>query len=324
MADNDCLHFQFVCPRCKSPLRWVGLDKLLCVNRSGCSSAGTIFPRSVGIWRFLLPERSTHYAQFIRDYEHIRRMEGRGSSDPAYYRALPFAPAASPFYSDWRMRLRSYTTFLAQILEPVERRAAQPLNILDLGAGNCWLSNRLCQRNHCLTAVDLIVNSFDGLGAYIHYDRPFLPLQAEFEYLPLAERQYDLAIFNASLHYAEHYDSVLAEVLRVLKPGGLLVIMDTPFYLEPASGEQMVRERSSQFQQTYGTASNSLASENFLTPARLADMSAAFELRWEMVHPRLSLREALKRRVSGWRARREPARFPLVWALKLRQLGEAG
>jgi len=322
LANRDCLDVLLACPRCKGPLRRVGPDKLMCANRAGCPRAGTIFPRSAGIWRFLLPERAAHYAQFSRDYEHIRRMEGRGSTDTAYYLSLPYAPAGSPFHSDWRMRARSYRTFLEQILEPRERNAARPLHILDLGAGNGWLSNRLSQRDHCLTAVDLIVNPLDGLGAYIYYDRPFLPVQAEFEYLPLAEVQYDLAVFNASLHYAERYAPSLAVALRVLKPGGGLVIMDTPFYRRQASGEQMVRERASQFKRDFGTASDSLMSENFLTFTRLAELGEALDLRWEMVYPHYRLRDTIRRRISGWRAGREPARFPIVWAVKPALTGE--
>jgi len=67
--------------------------------------------------------------------------------------------------------------------------------------GNGWLSNRLSERGHTVTAIDLSDDPFDGLGAARHYNAPFKTLLAEFDHLPLADKSVDLAIFNASLHY---------------------------------------------------------------------------------------------------------------------------
>ena len=165
------------------------------------------------------------------------------------------------------------------------------------------------------------MNSFDGLGARIHYAQPFMAMQAEFACLPLAGEQFDLAIFNASMHYAERYESALAEALRVLQPGSLLVIMDTPFYRRPESGAQMVRERASQFRQKFGTASDSLASENFLTSGRLGELAESLKLEWRFFYAQLRLRGRLMRWVSSLRLGRELARFPILWAKKPAYLG---
>jgi hypothetical protein len=55
-----------------------------------CPHDQITFSRIDGIWRFLLPQRAAHLHQFMQEYEAVRRAEGWGSSDPAYYRALPF------------------------------------------------------------------------------------------------------------------------------------------------------------------------------------------------------------------------------------------
>jgi ubiquinone/menaquinone biosynthesis C-methylase UbiE len=44
--------------------------------------------------------------------------------------------------------------------------------------------------------------------------------------LPLAEASFDLAVMQMVLHYAEDPPGVLAEVARVLRPGGRLIVID--------------------------------------------------------------------------------------------------
>jgi ubiquinone/menaquinone biosynthesis C-methylase UbiE len=135
---------------------------------------------------------------------------------------------------------------------------------------------------------------------------------AEFDRLPLRDAQADLAIFNASLHYSTDYCRTLRESLRVLGPRGTLVILDSPMYSDPTSGVRMVHEREARFRATYGFASNALAHEHFLTPAKLAHVADELHLQWRTFQPRLDLRTTLVRRFNGLRARREPATFPVV------------
>ena len=44
--------------------------------------------------------------------------------------------------------------------------------------------------------------------------------------LPLFDAGYDVALLNMVLHYAESPESVLAEAVRVLRPGGMLIVVD--------------------------------------------------------------------------------------------------
>ena len=74
----------------------------------------------------------------------------------------------------------------------------------------------------------------------------------------------------------------------------------------------MVQERQARFQASYGFASDALPSEHFLTPARLAELSAKLGLAWQLHQPGLDWRSKLSRTVGGIRARREPARFPVI------------
>jgi SAM-dependent methyltransferase len=252
-------------------------------------------------------------AQFVREYRTVRRAEGWGSVDPAYYAALPYRDLSGRHAEVWRIRSRSYDLFLSQVLRPLERETNR-LRVLDLGAGNAWLSARLVRRGHQALAVDVLDDPLDGLRAVRHYADRHRPvaLLAEFDRLPLADHASDLAVFNASLHYSTDYVRTLRELLRVLRRGGTLVILDSPMYSDPTSGQRMVQEREARFLQTYGFASNALACEHFLTPARLTDLATALDLRWAIHTPSLDPRTAARRRLDGLRARREPASFPVI------------
>lgn len=298
--------FRLVCPCCRVPLEQIEADKLRCaVDQRD-------FLRINGIWRFLTPEMNAYFEPFICDYETIRRREGRGSDDPGHYRALPFEDTTTSHQSDWRVRAASFQTFIDRFFEPFEHKYDRAMNILDLGAGNCWLSNRLASRGHHVAAIDLAINDFDGLGAHVHYETDFLPLQSDFAQLPLEDNQVDLAVFNASLHYATSYDETLSEAVRVLRDDGQVVIIDTPIYQGATSGKRMVREREAHFQVQYGFPSNRLPSENFLTFDRLEALSKNLDVSWRLFRPDFGLRWQIQRFLSRLRAQREPASFFLI------------
>ncbi len=302
--------FLYACPSCGIPLQSVTADEWR------CPAEGLSYRRIDGIWRFLTPPALARYAQFMAEYELVRRSEGRGSPDPAFYCALPFRDLTGRFTRDWQIRAASYRALVRKVVEPLERRLHNPLKAADLGAGNGWLSYRLAQRGHQSAAVDLLTNPLDGLGAWVHYDAGFVPVQAEFDRLPFQSEQMDLVVFNASLHYSTGYPATLAEAWRLVRPGGALVILDSPIYHRSTSGEQMVREREAHFRETVGFPSNALPSENFLTYDRLGALGQTLGIRWQMDTPAYGLTWMLR----PWKARlkgaREPATFALVWTLK--------
>ncbi len=248
-------------------------------------------------------------AQFVREYRTVRRAEGWGSVEAAYYQALPYRDLSGRFPEIWRIRARSYATFLRAVLRPLEQQA---LKIVDIGAGNGWLAYRLAQRGHWVIATDVLDDPLDGLRATRHYRRGLRPVLADFDHLPLVDPELDLAIFNASLHYSTDYCRTLREALRVLGPRGTLVILDSPMYSDPSSGARMVKEREARFVATYGFASNALPSEHFLTKKRLEQVGDEIGIVWQTYTPRLDPRTATMRTLNGLRARREPARFPVI------------
>lgn len=299
--------WEFACPACRYPMDSPA-EPLRC---EGC---GRTFSRSAGIWRFLPDERAKQYTRFLREYQTVRADEGWGASDAGYYRALPWVARDDPQAGIWRIRAKSFRALIDRVVAPCEVRLGRPLKILDLGAGNCWLSNRLAERGHFVAAVDLSTDTRDGLGASEWYDpaSTFLPLQAEFDFLPFTNDQVDLVVFNASLHYSTDCALTLTEAERVLHPDGCLVVMDSPVYQDGSSGAQMVQEREATFLGRYGFRSNSLPAENFLTTSRLNELGADVGIQWEIFAPFYGVSWLVRPWRARLRRRREPAMIPLI------------
>jgi SAM-dependent methyltransferase len=252
--------------------------------------------------------------QFLKDYRSIRYAEGRGSGDSAYYRALPFADLSGRNASMWAMRARTYRYFERRILRRLESTLGA-LDILDLGAGNCWLSYRVALRGHRPCAVDIFSDPRDGLAAARHYPQSFPTIEADFSDLPFREASFDLAIFNCSLHYSTDYRQTLESVRRCLRPGGWLVVLDSPVYRRREHGERMVAERHAQFERQYGTRSDAIASIEFLDKPGLRDLGRSLGIRWKTYRPWYGWNWHL-RPVNAWlRRRRPPSRF---WILAAR------
>jgi SAM-dependent methyltransferase/uncharacterized protein YbaR (Trm112 family) len=307
MSNLNLLPAPLACPECKTVLEPAGPNEMV------CPQDGHRYTCQDGIWRCLPRESSLRYAAFLKDYEAIRMAEGRGSVNPKYYRALPFADLSGQHSADWQLRRRSYNIFVDRILAPIER-GHSGLKILDLGAGNAWLSYRMALRRHLPAAVDLRTGELDGLGAICQYDLPLFAVQADFDCLPFPPAAFDLVIFNAALHYSTGYTATLQEALRVLTPAGWLVVLDTPLYHQAASGQAMVREREATFQKQYGFASNALPSENFLTPQKLDQLSRDLGIHWRAYHPNLGLGWAARPWTARLQGGRETASFPALAA----------
>ena len=296
----------FICPRCRTKLERTTPERFT------CPQDGLEFWNVDGIWRFLLPESEAHYARFIRDYETIRAAEGRGGNSEKYYRALPFKDLSGHHKADWRIRARSFNVLVNKVLTRLQAPLERSLKVLDLGAGNGWLSNRLAAQGDRVFAVDLLVNDQDGLGAWKNYEHTFTPMQAEFNHLPIADHFADAIIFNASFHYSENYTETLREALRVLSPRGNIVILDSPVYRRAESGQQMVQEREAQFKEKYGFPSDSLQSENYLTYPRLKGLARELNLKWKYITPFYGMRWMARPLFAGLLRRREPAKFHLI------------
>lgn len=254
--------------------------------------------------------------RFRIDYAAHRAAEGRGHRREELLR-LPWLESG-PLARQWAVRARTFDAFVARVVEPMANAAERPLRVLDLGAGNGWLCYRLAQQGHACTAIDIRDDAVDGLGAAAPFlDRErFDCLVASFDPLPVADGFADLTVFNAALHYATDLASTLAEAARATRRGGIIAILDSPFYARAADGEAMVAEKHARAAERFGDRAGSLLALPFveyLTRERLR-LASPPGLRWRRRRVLYPLWYELRPVMARLRGGRAPSRFDLWMA----------
>jgi ubiquinone/menaquinone biosynthesis C-methylase UbiE len=305
----------FSCPACRTEIGRMDAASPHSMRCPGCSF---VIREVDGILRALRPGREAYFQQFVTQYETVRMREGRGSSSADFYTALPFRDITGKNTWEWKIRGRTFIHASKHILPAIEAVNQQGCDVLDIGAGNCWMSYQMAKRGHRPVAVDLLDNKSDGLGAArfycSHLRQPFLAVQAEMDYLPFSSAQFDVVFFNASFHYSVDYEQTIGEALRCLRRPGHLIILDSPFYRSELSGPKMIEEKRSAFEKRYGFRSDSVPSREYLTRPMLDHLADKFGLRWKTLKPWYGVNWALRPMKAYISGKREPSKFYLFWA----------
>jgi ubiquinone/menaquinone biosynthesis C-methylase UbiE len=209
----------------------------------------------------------------------------------------------------WAMRATTYAFFERKILSSLEQLRKRPLTILDLGAGNCWMSYRLALRHHCSVALDIFGDERDGLRAARQYPRSIPTVEADFDELPFPQNTFDLIIYNSSFHYSTNYSATLSEARRCLRRSGTVAILDSPIYRRSEHGHLMVAERHAAFLKQYGFRSDSMPSIEFLDKATLGSLSMSLNIRWTIHRPWYGWHWHLRPWKARIQRRRPPSNF---------------
>ncbi len=105
---------------------------------------------------------------------------------------------------------------------------ADTLEALDIGCGTGFLSLELAIRGHRVTGVDFAPSMIARAQkkaaerqAVIHYE------EADAELLPFAVASFDIAISRHLLWTLPHPEQAIDEWIRVLRPGGRLIVVDS-------------------------------------------------------------------------------------------------
>ena len=271
---------------------------------------------------------------FLDQYRAVRHADGHGARTTDEYRALPAARAGDRNATEWRIRRESFEAICrcagldgqqADSAKGGSRRlsavgvaspsCARATRVLDVGAGNGWLSHRLSRLGHEPVALDLNDDTHDGLLACRNYEIPFPLVQADFEELPFVPRQFDVVVMNASLHYAREPRKTLESMSRMVTARGALIVMDSPLFEDPEDGEAMVARQLEHLRDDYAVSSPIRAGAGFLTFADLAESAARLRRRACFYPSRGPLGWRVRRLWSRRRLGRAPAAFG-VWVAR--------
>jgi ubiquinone/menaquinone biosynthesis C-methylase UbiE len=170
---------------------------------------------------------SSHSKTFSDLYEALREKEGRVYSDEEL-KNLPEISKQHPHFREWQIRKKS-----ALALFHFLKEKQVPLNILEIGCGNGWLSHLLSQLPN-----SKVLGCDPGNLEILQAKRVFSSVpNIEFLNLPfssdtLSEFKFDTIVLAASIQYFESFSEVVNTALRLLSSGGEIHIIDTPFYTD--------------------------------------------------------------------------------------------
>lgn len=105
--------------------------------------------------------------------------------------------------------------------------------VLDIGTGPCWSSRLLAQRGANVIALDVNEANFYGLKTsdilFEHHNVYFERILESMNNLPFRNESLDAITFNASFHHTPDHEQTLRECHRVLKPGGVIAMVNEEF-----------------------------------------------------------------------------------------------
>ena len=223
---------------------------------------------------------------------------------------------AFDFYQDRAARLEA--VYLTPDVVEQRCRTLRALNprpaerVLDIGSGPGLLAHDIAAS----VGAEGAVVGVDLSEAMLEMSRSrcqALPW-ARFEHGDATALRFDAQSFDAAVctqvyEYVEDVPSALAQLYRVLRPGGRVVIIDSPVYRRSEHGERMREERHRDFEARYGFRSDSIPSIEYLDEQMLADWSRDLNIRWEIHRLWYGWRWALRPLRARLAGRRPPSRF---------------
>jgi SAM-dependent methyltransferase/uncharacterized protein YbaR (Trm112 family) len=166
----------------------------------------------------------------VREQQGWLKLLGETSSDlDAHMLQLPYLPDPH-----WMPQADNFDAILEQV-------AVAGARVLDMGSGRGWSARHIAKRGATqVVACDVLRQKYIGLETadlYLaHDDLHFERVLCDMERLPFAPASFDIVFSTASLHHATDLRRVFAEVARVLRPGGLALIVNEPVCIVADAG----------------------------------------------------------------------------------------
>ncbi len=301
------------CPVCRSSLEAdPSATGVLGEGELRCPREDLRYPVRGGIPWLLAPDRAAAVEAFATSYAQAWGGLGWGALQEDYFLGLPWRDATGRHKAEWRVKARSMEALFNHL------DATQWKRVVDLGCGMGWLSHHMARRGHEVYAVDAVRDDRIGLGAAVAYLRRgphFERVGGELERPPFRDGVVDASVCNASLHYTRDLRATLRATARILRTGGLFVVLNSPVHRDSASAMRAQRDfqerlrRMGAVEQVASTYRHFVRSE--LVDALQAEVGPVQEIPFD---PGYLFR--LTRRAKGVILGMELASFPIFSAQK--------
>ncbi len=231
--------------------------------------------------RVYIPERLKPDSLFEKRYIELRFKEQRIYSDEELLQ-LPAVPKDHIHYHEWLVRKSSCN----RLLHYLEKKRL-PLRMLEVGCGNGWLSSLLATVPHSkVVGTDINFTELQQAARVFSHIPNLLFIYADVESEILEKMEFDCIIFASCIQYFASVSAVVKQAFQLLKPGGEIHILDSPFY-KPAE-TAAARKRTEAYYTNMGFAEMS----GYYFHHTLAELEG-FEL--EMLYRPSSLQQYLQR-----------------------------
>ena len=170
---------------------------------------------------YISPNARQRFADFENAYLQVRQKEGR-VLDVEQIRNLPYVKGKDEEL--WILRRKNISRFIKYL----QKKEAQ-LKILEVGCGNGFFSHLISQQGHQVTGIDVNLPELEmAAAAFGHNTIKWMCVDIINE-KPF-DKEFDLVVFCAAFQYFEFPDKVINKCLEIIKPGGEIHIIDSPFY----------------------------------------------------------------------------------------------
>lgn len=150
----------------------------------------------------------------------------------SYWEAHPLCAEAIPHplgsreYFEYYDRLREANESVEFSARLHEYASFAGKDVLDVGCGNGYVLSRYARAGARTVGVDLTRAAVELCRSrFAHMDLPGEFRQANAEALPFPDNTFDCVTSMGVLHHTPNTAAAVAEVFRVLKPGGRLIVM---------------------------------------------------------------------------------------------------
>lgn len=174
------------------------------------------------------PKKYTEKEQL---YFEVRNKEGRIITDDVLCQ-LPYVSKDNPYNAEWDLRTKNFEKFIAYL-----KSKDKSLNILDIGCGNGWMTNRLNKEGYKLTGLDLNMAELLQAEKVFGESDTLQWVYADVMTDALPSDKFDIILFSASCQYFEDVQLLTDRVSIYLQIGGEIHFTDSIFYKNPAEAK---------------------------------------------------------------------------------------